>query len=164
MMEALIALVLMFIAVIGMGALAGATVRSNIDANDRTTALSLAEKLLARMRTEAMGWNRPQWAPRLDVEDVRRDMPLLSRLPPGDASGTTGFVELTQRFGPVRAFTRDLEMVAPSAPGAKYCVHYRLTWLQPNESIRADVRVYWMRRGRTRPLSTSTITVALARR
>jgi hypothetical protein len=37
-------------------------------------------------------------------------------------------------------------MVSPGAAQAQYCVHYKLTWLQPNESIRAEVRVYWLRR------------------
>jgi type II secretory pathway pseudopilin PulG len=149
MMEAMIALVLLMIGILGMGALAGASVRSNIEASDRTTATYLAERLLSQMRTEAMGWNRPQWSPALDVETPTEQMPLLSKLPAGVSTGTTGFIELTRGLtgGPIKSFDQQLRMVNPGAPGAKYCVHYRLTWLQPDESIRADVRVYWMRRG-----------------
>ena len=44
-------------------------------------------------------------------------------------------------------FDNEGMMVTPSASRAKFCVHYNLAWIQPNESIRADVRVYWMRRG-----------------
>lgn len=149
MMEALIALVLLMLGILGMGALAGATVRTNMDSQDRTIATNLAEQLLGRLRTEAMSWNETSWMPSQDVPTPATDMPLLSALPTGVATGTTGFQELTQNydFDGERAFTRELDMVVPSAAGAKYCAHYRLTWLQPNETIRAEVRVYWMRRG-----------------
>ena len=147
MMEAIISLLLLMLAVLGTGALAAATVRSNMAAKDRTQATNLADKMLGMMRTEAMGWNAPTWNPTQDVEDPGIYMPLLSRFGVGAATGTTGYAELTQQFGPVQAFTRELDPVAPNAVGAKFCVHYALTWLQPNETMRADVRVYWMRRG-----------------
>lgn len=155
MVEALIALLLMMIGILGMGALAGAVVKSNLEANNRTAATNLAEKTLGMLRTEALSWNESNWAPAQDVTDADEYMPLLSALPGGTAVGSTGFQEMTQNFGDsTQAFTRDLEMISPSADGATFCVHYNLTWLQPNESIRADVRVYWMRRNANpQPLS-----------
>ena len=147
MMEAMIALVLMMIGMLGMGALAGAAVKSNMEAQDRTVATNLAEKMLGMMRTESMGWNSGTWNPSRDSSNPGLFMPFLSLLPPGVANGSTGFTEATQRLGPVSAFSRDLDLVAPTNGLAKYCVHYNLTWLQPNETIRADIRVYWMRRG-----------------
>lgn len=147
MLEATIALMMLLLGILGMGALAGASVRSNMEAHERTQATHLAEKLLGMMRTEAMSWNENPWNPTADVSDPDVFMPLLSALPTGLGTGNTGFIELTQRMGSVQAFTRDLRMVDPDNELATFCTHYRLTWLQPHETIRAEVRVYWMRRG-----------------
>jgi type II secretory pathway pseudopilin PulG len=144
LMEALIALLLLFIAILGMGALAGTAVRSNRDAQQRTEATALAETMLSLIRIEGLGWNETTWAPASDTY-----MPLLNQL---DVSTEThdlgGYRELTQDIPPdgTQAFDKGLAMVDPDAPQAQYCVHYNLTWLQPNETLRAEVRVYWLRR------------------
>jgi type II secretory pathway pseudopilin PulG len=148
LMEALIALLLLFISVLGMGALAGSAVRSNLDAQQRTEATNLAEKMLSLVRIEALGWNETTWTPANDTY-----MPLLNQL---DTSTEThdlgGFREMTQDIPPdgTQGFDRNLAMVdldaADASTRVQYCVHYNLTWLQPNETIRAEVRVYWLRR------------------
>lgn len=146
MMEALISLLLLFIAVVGMGALAGTAVRTNLNAQQETEASFLAERLLGMMRTEALGWNNPTWNPASESPAANVSMPLLSKLT--GTTGSTAFMELTKQLGVgSKAFNPQLKMVNPADPDALYCAHYKLTWLQPNESIRADVRVYWMRRG-----------------
>lgn len=148
LLEALIALLLLFIAVLGMGALAGTAVRSNLDAQQRTEATNLAERMLSLIRIEALGWNDATWT----APDATY-MPLLSQL---DAASVEhdlgGFRELTQDIPPdgVHAFDKDLGLIDltddDQAIRAQYCVHYHLTWLQANETIRAEVRVYWLRR------------------
>jgi hypothetical protein len=154
MMEATIALALLLLGVLGMGALAGATVTSNVSAQDRTQAQNLAERLLGMLRVESLGWNNTPWNPGPDVSpaSVADVMPLLGVLPANDVAGTGGFREITQYIpgtaGNSQAFTYDLMVVAPNTAEAKFCAHYSLTWLQPNETMRADVRVYWVRRSR----------------
>lgn len=146
MMEALIALVLLFITILGMGALAGSAVSTNMSAQDRTQANFLAERLLNSIRIEGMAWNNVTWGPSADTNAA--DSIYMKLLRPLPATGSTGFMEITEKMvGETKAFTPDLKMVAPTANNALYCAHYNLTWKQPGETIEANVRVFWMRRG-----------------
>ncbi len=149
MMEATIALALLFLGLMGMGAMAMATLRANVDAQDRTQANNLADRVLEMIRTEAYGWNRGEWSPAAETPNQTRFFPLLSKLP-GEVRGSSQFAEFSRELDPggagVRAFNSSLDPVAPGAIDAKYCVHYNMTWLNPNESARADVRVYWLLR------------------
>ena len=148
MLEATIALALLIIGLMGMGALSVATVRSNMDAHDRTEATNLAERVLEMIRTESLGWNNSPWSPDHETSPPQATFfPLMSVLPPGTTGGS-GFGEFTRRLtGGILIFDANQQPVALGSPAAKFCAHYNLTWLQPNESARADVRVYWMRRG-----------------
>ena len=146
------ALALMFIGIMGMGALAAASVRSNIDAQETTQAMNLADRYVGALRTEAAGWTLAPWAPGTDFASGY--MPLLSRATRADPATGAGWDELTGYVtGGPRAFTRDLVMVVPNDAAARFCVHYNLTWLQLDDSMRADVRVYWLRRSRVDALN-----------
>jgi type II secretory pathway pseudopilin PulG len=151
MMEATIALGLLLLGVLGMGALAAASIRTNMEAQDRTQATNLLNLVLEQVRTEAMGWNNATWNTVNETPDPNTYFPTLNQLPgnptKGGSSGVREYTGDRLANGTRRAFTYDLRLIDPALPGAKFCVHYQMTWLNPNESARADVRVYWMRRG-----------------
>jgi hypothetical protein len=153
MLEATIALSLLLMGLLGMGALAMATIRSNIEAQDHTRATNLADRIIEMIRTESLGWNNGAWTPGAETPAQATFFPLMSVLPAG-VVGPAGFREFSHVLaggGAYSAFDIELDpvdlAVAANAARAKYCVHYDMTWLQPNETVRADVRVYWMRRG-----------------
>jgi len=152
MLEATISLALLMLAILGMGSLAAATYRQNMDADDMTQAANLAGRIAAQLKTEAVSWSRMPWDPTKEVVAVNIQMPLLRRLPP---NADAPWAELTKELpgGLTRAYTKELALVAPNDANAMYCVHYALTWLQKNETIRADIRVYWRRRGSGDPMN-----------
>lgn len=148
MLEATIALGLLLLGLLGMGALAAAAIRANMEAQDRTQAVNLLNRVLEEIQVEALGWNDPDWTPATESDNPVTYLPAM-RVLPLETTGTAGFREYSRQLtgGGTRAFTSDLRMVLVNDVSAKYCVHYNMTWLNPNESVRADVRVYWMRRG-----------------
>lgn len=148
MIEAMMTVLIMVIAILGMGALAAASVRSTRDAQDATRAFLLADRFVNMARTEAGGWNEVQWNPAMDVPDPAVHMPLLRRMTKAAGANGIGWAEATKQLpsgGPM-AFDYNLRPVAPASAAAHFCVHYNLTWLQLEETMRADVRVYWIRR------------------
>ncbi len=151
MLEVSIALGLLFLGLLGMGALSAAAIRTNMEAQDRTAANNLLNRVLEELQVEALNWNDPAWRPATESENQVEFLPALRALPL-DTTGETVWLDYGQRFteaGARRAYTHDLRPVNPRTDPelAKFCVHYKLTWLNPNESARADVRVYWLRRG-----------------
>ena len=148
MLEATVALGLLLLGLLGMGALAAAAIRTNMEAQDRTQAVNLLNRVLEEIQVEALGWNDASWRPETESDNAARYLPAM-RVLPLEATGDAGYREYSRQLtgGGVRAFAYDLRMVPTNDVAAKYCVHYNMTWLNPNESVRADVRVYWMRRG-----------------
>jgi type II secretory pathway pseudopilin PulG len=150
MIEATITLAILMIGILGMGALASATIRQNMDAHDITQAANLAEQVAAKLKMESAGWSQPTWDTVSDVPTPAKHMPLLSR-PDFSKAADAPMRELTQFLGPTSAFDQNLNLVAPNADEARYCVHYALSWIEDQETIRADIRVYWLRRGSPDP-------------
>ncbi len=157
LIEALMALGVFCIGIMGMAALASASIKMNQAGQDTTRALNLADRLAARFRAEAIAWNDMPWNP-AGGDDPNNVMALLRSLPaPGvtpafvDAELTSVLAAATQPptdlcANPPCAFSQNLTMVNTNDNAAKFCVHYGLTWLQPHETIRVDLRIYWLRR------------------
>lgn len=155
--------VLMAIGVLAAGSVAimamhQAATRGNMEARQMTTGNQAAQRWIERLRRDALNWTQSNNTanPTLLV----RTSYLRSVPSPGTAPlwfvpsppATTGETANFDFYG------RDLV----SGGGAPYyCSNVRLEWIHPGQSMRADVRVWWVRRfGGSEALPTSTAALA----
>ena len=148
--------VMISMAVLAIGAAAVMTmqrgaVQGNLDARRIDTANSIARLWMERLRSDAMLWtlpnsrnpnpgsdNRVTNAPLLAVVDGEWHAPM-GRL--GEASDNVALI--SPGFD---LLGRDLpqgDLSDTNTPA--FCAQVRLTWLIPNDFIRAEVRVFWPR-------------------
>lgn len=122
------------VAILGMHQ---AATRGNMASREVTTANVVAQQWVERLRRDALHWTR---------SGVAGDPTLLGGTAHLDQVGTQWFVpESNPALGETANFDfygRDL--TAGAAP--HYCTNVRLAWLFPGKSMRADVRVWWVRR------------------
>ncbi len=120
--------------------------RGNTELRDANAALGLAEHMLATIQAEAVLW----------VGDTPPSVLYLKALPvpptPGQASdwkiAKLNSYDKDKRVGELGddglVFDAGVLQEVPSDRGARYCEHYRLTWVGL-ELVRAEVRVSWAR-------------------
>ena len=146
LIEAMVALFVVGVALVGLAVIAGGTVRGNVISHDYTVATTLAQMYLDEIRREALHWNNTGIAD-FNEPDAQRLMPLLLPAATGDMPE---FVEATSvLYGNPQAYTMTLRRVPPMFSGdpnsaqARFCVHYRISWIIQYEIMRAEVRVLW---------------------
>lgn len=144
--EVMMALAMFAIGASGVMAMQKVTLVSNQNARNVEVANEIARTWIERLRSDAMLWNYPS-----KLNQFQNDL-----------SDTQWLFNNTQTFGSSAWFR-------PAAPPANlygvhdslgrddpdptsvnngpFCVNIRLTWIRPNTSIRAEVRVYWLRQG-----------------
>ena len=142
MVEVMMAMALLTVGAAGIFALQQASTNGNMEARQMTTATAVARTWLERLKRDALAWNTGTTdAAALPLARTR----YLLNVP---AVGTAPAWMTPAVFADSRAsfdhFGREIALGAD----VRYCAQYRLEWVNVGQAIRADVRVWWHRRGR----------------
>lgn len=143
LIEVMMALAILTAGAVGIMALQQAATRGNMESRQMTTATVLAQRWIERLRRDSLNWT------------------LRSRTHnPGALTGTTYLRTVASPGAPIL-----WTVPTPPATGTdsasfdyygndttvgsqmQYCTNIRLEWLYPGRAMRADVRVWWARRG-----------------
>lgn len=154
MVEVMVAMGIIIVGFIGLLSLQVKTLRGATSSLTLTQAMNLAEHTMSSFEVEALSWTsttvNTAALPRLSANGF---------LNAPSAGDTTGWLKVFPegsgdlRVGPmgegIALADVDLDAGILTEMGTnlhrKFCVHYRLTWVDPNESFRAEVRVAWAR-------------------
>lgn len=140
--EVMIAISLLAIAASGVIALLKVSTIGNAQAKELALATQVGRTWLERLRTDATVWNYPSGA--VSISDLG-DTVWLNKI-----TGSANLWFRPQTVGLQSAafdtWGNDVSD-ATVATKAQFCTHVRLTWMVPNEIMRADVRVFWPRAG-----------------
>jgi hypothetical protein len=144
--EVMMALAMMAIGASGIIAMQKLAIVSNRDAKNLEVANEIARTWIERLRGDAMLWNHP--SPLFANTDLETDTVWLAGhvQNPGTANWFRPTNQSVTIYGVHDSLGRD-DPTAQSFPNGPFCVNIRLTWLRPNLSARAEVRVYWLRQG-----------------
>lgn len=155
--------VMMAIAVLSAGSVAimamlQAATRGNMEARQMTTANQIAQRWVERLRRDGLLWTQSSTIANpglLTRTSYLRFVPAPGTAPawfvpaPPAASGETANFDY---------YGRDL---VAGGGAAYYCTNVRLEWLFPGQAMRADVRVWWVRRfGSSEALPANTAALA----
>lgn len=154
MVEVMVAMSIIIAGFVGLLSLQVKTLRGATSSLTLTQAMNLAEHTMSSFEVEALSWTstvvNTAALPRLSAAGF---------LNAPSANDTTGWLMVFPegsgdlRVGPMgdgmTLGDETLDAGVLSEVGTslhrKFCVHYRLTWVEPNESFRAEVRVSWAR-------------------
>lgn len=134
----------------GIMALQGSTTATNQRAQEMGTATAIARRWQERLRRDAYQWTAPSASNSVtNLQNTWYLRALVSQINTGwfIPVQPTGLTAAPERAG-ADYFGND---VAVNATERYYCTHLRLVQLVPNQLVRAEVRVWWFRRGGTRP-------------
>ncbi len=145
--ELMMALAVFATGVTGIIAMQRTVIAANRHARNLTVANGIAQAWLDQLAADSTMWQsnfaQTVWLQSIDGAGVNGAW----QLPAQSLAGARNFGPTFNVFG------------APSATANDYCAHIRLTWLAFDEmhggsagtgSIRAEVRVFWLRDGATR--------------
>lgn len=147
LIEAMMAVGVLMAGSVAVMAMHQAATRGNMEARQISMGNQLAQRWVERLRRDSLHWTRPG-ANATDPTLLARTSYLRSVPSPGT---------LPNWFVPVPAagsgeaaqfdFSgNDIVTVGGPRP-AHYCTNIRLEWVYPGQAMRADVRVWWPRRG-----------------
>ncbi len=126
----------------GIFALQQASILGNVEARQMTIATTVARTWIERLKRDALGWNRGADAATAGLLNATR---YLQAVP---AVGTDPVWMTPTAFDDSRASFDHLGREVPLGADVRFCAQYRLEWVNPGQAMRADVRVWWHRRGR----------------
>ncbi len=142
MVEVMMAMALLTAGAAGILALQQASIQGNGEARQMTIATTVARTWIERLKRDALSWNTGAAAATPALLAATR---YLLNVP---AVGTDPVWMTPAAFADSRAsydhYGREIALGAD----VRYCAQYRLQWVNPGQAIRADVRVWWHRRGR----------------
>lgn len=142
LIEVMMAMGVLTAGAVGIMAMVQASTRGNLEAREMTTANQIAQRWVERLRRDSLSWQRSTRV--LDPTLLARTS-YLQRVPnPG--APPAWFVPAPPVGSPDTAnfdfYGRNTALAADSY----YCSQVRLEWLYVGRAIRADVRVWWLRR------------------
>ena len=141
--EVMMALAMMAIGTSGIIAMQKLTIVANRDAKNLEVANEIARTWVERLRGDAMLWNHP--SPINATADIADTVWLNGNIQdPGTADWFRPENVSASIYGVHDSLGRDDPTGGKNGP---FCVNVRLTWIRPNVSVRAEVRVYWLRQG-----------------
>jgi prepilin-type N-terminal cleavage/methylation domain-containing protein len=140
--EVMMAMALLTAGAAGIFALQQASIVGNAQARQMTIATTVARSWIERLKRDALGWNRGANAATAGLLASTR---YLQAVP---AVGTVPVWMTPAAFADSRASYDHLGREVALGADVRFCVQYRLQWVNPGQAIRADVRVWWHRRGR----------------
>lgn len=116
-------------------------IQSNVDARRLDTANGIARKWVERLRRDSMIWTLPD-AKHTSVNNLS-DAKHLATIDGQWHRPTGRLVETPPQSPGFDVLGQDLK--SDDLKDAVFCTNVRLTWLVPNELIRAEIRVFWPR-------------------
>lgn len=130
---------------VGVMALQQAATRGNMSAREMTTGSQLAQRWIERLRRDRLRWTSGTRVVPVPVLLLDNTTYLQNVAPVSDAP--QWFVP-TPEVGSGESASFDFYGVdTTTATEMYYCTNVRLQWLYPGRAMRADVRVWWARRG-----------------
>jgi hypothetical protein len=122
----------------------GAATRGNMEARQMTTANQVAQQWIERLRRDSLNWTQGNIVANPVL--LQRTTYLQNVAPQGTVP--PWFVPTPAIAGETANFDYyGNDLASPTSAGTPtYCTNVRLEWLYPGRVMRADVRVWWMRR------------------
>lgn len=136
--EAMMAVAILAVGSVGIFAMQQAATRANVEARQMTIATALSRTWTERIRRDALNWTTPGGGPALARTSYLRNVP-------AGAGAGAWFTPISPV--PTESFAFDwYGFDTAVAANRHYCTNVRMRWLAINQAIRADVRVWWVRR------------------
>jgi len=140
--EVMMALGVLTAGAVGIMAMTQASTRGNMEAREMTMGTMLAQRWTERLRRDALNWT----AARRTIDPTILARTTYLRTVPGPGTAPAWFEPVPPAIGTETAnfdfYGRDTNVRAEM----HYCTNIRLEWLYLGRSMRADVRVWWLRR------------------
>lgn len=152
--EVLIAMTLFAIGAAGVIGMERVAIQGSTDARRFDVATSIASEWLSRLQLDATTWSAPG-APTTTM--WLKDTATLAN-PLADDVGWTLPATPATYYGVSPAFDVLGRELGPGSTDLFYCVNYRLDWLSVNQTIRAEVRVFFPRFEKGPPATCSIAT------
>lgn len=152
LIEVMMSLTVLLIGVMGVVALERATIVTNVDARQMTTATSIARLWLERLQADASLWNHPS---SVRIDSDLGDTYFLKNYGTGwfRPNGVVGTAKYNYAFD---INGQDIDPTTAAADSTVYCANVRLTTISADplcsaggcvgttpSLLRAEVRVYW---------------------
>lgn len=142
LIEVMMAMGVLTAGAVGIMAMIQASTRGNLEAREMTTGNQLSQRWVERLRRDALSWQRSTRV--LDPTLLARTSYL--QLVPNPGGVPAWFVPVPPVGSPDTA-NFDFYGRNTAAPAdSYYCTNVRLEWLYVGRAMRADVRVWWLRR------------------
>jgi type II secretory pathway pseudopilin PulG len=152
----MLSIVVLGIGAAGVMSMQQASVQGNNDAHMLDVANSIAREWVERLRRDGMTWTMPDGTPGGSTQNWSTNTFLISQIgsnanaglwiwPAPPASGSNSG---NPDPGYGRGFDilgRDVTLTGNAQTGVTFCTNIRGDWLQQDQLIRAEVRVYWPR-------------------
>jgi prepilin-type N-terminal cleavage/methylation domain-containing protein len=159
LIEVMMALTVLTIGILGIISMQKSSVVANAEAQQFTVATQIARTWVDRLHRDAVMWTAPNSF--ISTPDIGNTMWLKTV---DTRAYPNWFLPIqSTATGPVEspAFDRNgqdvtLANTATLANDTVYCTHLRLRWVYPNDLIRAEVRVFWRKRGLADPTKYAT--------
>jgi len=145
LVEVMMALSVLSVGAVGLIALQQATTQGNVEARQHTVAVTIARTWAERFRRDALRWNQAGLA---GIRAIPGGPVWLRNVP--DAPGLIGdwFSPQSPPGGPLESHGADWWGVDTNDPGQmRFCTHARLRWASVDQTVRADIRTFYYRRG-----------------
>lgn len=129
---------------VGIMAMIQASTRGNMEAREMTTGAMLTQRWVERLRRDGLNWTRSST---LNVADptLLSNTQYLSLVPNVGVAPSWIVPAPAAASGESAAFDYYAQDTT-TATDMHFCTNIRLEWLYVNQAMRADVRVWWLRR------------------
>lgn len=150
LIEVVGAMSLFLITASGVMAMQRMTMVSNLRAKNMAVANQIARTWVERLRTDATLWNypspsHPEFASDLNETVWLKKIATAGWFYPSTTETNGGVVYPGAAFGALGAGIAS--NAANEVAIAPFCSHLRLSWLYPDQLIRAEIRVFWLKEG-----------------
>ena len=142
LIEVMMAIAVLTAGAVGIFAMQQASTRGNLEAREMTTGTQIAQRWLERLRRDAVQWTAGSRGALVPPTLLSRTSWLKAVPAPTAASAWVVPASVGTEHASFDFYGRDTNVAA----NMHYCTNVRLEWLYPGQAMRADVRVWWLRR------------------
>jgi type IV pilus assembly protein PilV len=142
LIEVMMAIGVLTAGAVGVMALQQAATRGNLEARQMTTGTQVASVWVERLRRDALHWT----VPAASANPLLLARTNYLRFVPNVGTAPAWFVPAPPATSSDSAFFDFYGVDTNTAGQRSYCTNARLEWLYPGRVMRADVRVWWLRR------------------